>query len=206
MDHHFAYGPDEPAEVAQLIAGTRPPWGDDALRDASPYLIEALLRQVPRPSLQPAYDALLLVLLTDPNPSLAALQVLIRLIQVRLGLAITLSEYRQLLDSLGDVMDQLSSPAACEVALEALEALIDVPSPDRVALEGLVARVVRLFARWHRRVDSIQRKLLADIAAEIGVPEMVKLPITEGGDPDPDVWYVRLQGLSIGCTHSTSAR
>jgi hypothetical protein len=185
-------------ELATLISASRPAWGDEALRDASPYLIDALLRDGPRVSLQQAYDALLLVVLTDPSPSLAAFQAMIGLLHARLVFAVTANEYRELLDSVGDVADQLSSPAACDVALEALEALISVPSPDAVALQGMVSRLVGMFARWHRRVDSVQRKLLAEIAAEIGLPDMVELPTSEGGDSGPDYLCENLQGLSIG--------
>ena len=31
-------------ELSELVSGKRAPWGEEALRDASPYLIEALLR------------------------------------------------------------------------------------------------------------------------------------------------------------------
>jgi hypothetical protein len=190
--------PIHATELANLINASRPHWGDDALRNASPHFIDAILDDGPRASLQPAYDALLLLLLTDPNPSLAALQVIIRLTQARLVFAITVDEYRELLDGVGSVIDQLSSPAACEVALDALEALINVPSPDRVALQGMVSRLVRMFARWHRHVDPLQRKLLGAIAAEIGMPEMVELPSPESGDSEPDDLCETLQGLSIG--------
>lgn len=191
--------PSNAAELTKLIAGSRPTWADEALRDASPYLIEALLRDSSgSSSLQPVYEALLLVLLTDPTPSLPAFQVLTRLVHARLALAITAADYRELLDGLGDVMDQLSSPAVCEAALEALEALVSVPSAERRALEGFVARVVRIFARWHRRVDALQRKLLADIAGELGVPEMVALPVSATHEPESDPLYASLERLRIG--------
>jgi hypothetical protein len=185
-------------ELSSLISASRPAWGDEALRDASPYFIDALLHEGPRVSLQQAYDALLLMLLTDPSPSLAAFQAMIRLLQARLVFTVTADEYRQLLDSVGDVADQLSSPAACEVAIEALEALINVPSPDRVALEGMVAKVAGMFARWHRRVDNLQRRLLRELATELGMPELITQPTIEEPETSQDALSERLRGLDVG--------
>jgi hypothetical protein len=160
-------------ELSELISAKRAIWGEEALRDGSPYLIEALLRDGPRGSLLAVYEGLLLLLLTDPTPSLASLRMLIRLVEARLTLSVDPGSYGDYVDGMGVVIERLSSPAICDVALEALEAVICVPVVDRGVIERLVARVVGLFGKWYRRVEPLQWSLLRRCADELGLVEIV---------------------------------
>ena len=160
-------------ELSELVSAQRAAWGEEALRDASPYLIEALLRDGPRGSMLAVYEGLLLLLLTDPNPSLPSLRMLIRLVEARLTLSVDSRSYRDYVEGMSAVIERLSSPAICEAALEALEAVVSVPIVDPRAIERLVARVVGLFGRWYRRVEPLQWSLLRQCADELGLAEIV---------------------------------
>jgi hypothetical protein len=184
-------------EMVNLVSGSRPVWGEEAIRDASPYLVEALLRNGPRSSFRPIYDALLLLLLTDPSPSTPSFRVLIQLIEARFSVSSDASLYAEWVQGLGDVMDRLSAPVVCDLALDALESLTNVPRPDEVALEAFFGRVLGLFKRWTRRTDVLQRNLLARLADELGVPGLSQEAISAESGAGTDPLSTVLQGTTL---------
>jgi hypothetical protein len=145
------------------------------------------------------YEGLLLLLLTDPNPSLASLRMLIRLVEARLTLSLDSRSYGDYVDGMGAVIERLSSPAICDVALEALEAITCVPVVDGAVTERLVARVVGLFGKWYRRVEPLQWSLLRQCADELGLIEIVpeRLSNDSGDDSDELTNVLRERSLAM---------
>jgi hypothetical protein len=112
-------------------------------------------------------------------------------------MAIDASSYAELVQGLGDVMDRLSSPIICELALDALEALINVPRPDQPALEAFFGRVLGLFKRWSGRIDPLQKSLFARFVDEFGVPGVRVEDIGEETASEVDPLFDALKGTTL---------
>ena len=80
----FLKDPNMVAETADLLLDDRPPWGQEAFRDALPYFVEFCLSVAADVRLRPLCDALFLAITVDAQVSLPQTGALIRVGQARL--------------------------------------------------------------------------------------------------------------------------
>jgi hypothetical protein len=167
-------------EVADLLLGDRPEWGQSALRDALPHLLEFFLGSGAEARLKPVYESLLLLLAVDEQISLPQASALLQVVDVRLQLGVTTPEYREMIRHLAAAIQMVESPSVATTALEAIEVLINAPCPAPSEREEFVAVIAAVFQRWYRRIDAAQCVLLRQLTAEIGVDTQLPEIVSEG--------------------------
>jgi hypothetical protein len=160
-------------ETAELVLEERPAWGQAALRDALPHLLEFVLSRGIHLGLKPIYENLFLAIAVDEQVSLPQVSALIRVADTRLQLGVSRDEYKEILAQLASALDNAGSPAVADLALEALDTLVTEACPDSCEREDFVARVAAIFQRWYRRIDVSQWALLRQLADELRVPDAV---------------------------------
>jgi hypothetical protein len=175
----FAADPSSVAEFADLLLIDRPEWGQAALRDALPYLVEFLLVHGSDPRIKTVLDSLFLAIAMDEQMSLSQFATLTRVVEARLEFGISAEAYTEAITQLNHAIELVASPAAASAGLDALDMLIASPCPQPSARESFVAQVSGFFARWYRRIDASQWALLGQLGSEVGVP-IVAPPAVEG--------------------------
>jgi hypothetical protein len=166
-------------ETAELILADRPSWGQVALRDALPHLLEFFLARGVDARLKPVYENLFLTIALDDQISLPQISALLRAAEARLQLGVSMADYGELVRQLATALDAAESPSVADVALDALDVLVSEACPDAVQRETFVARVAATFQRWYRRIDVSQWALLRHLANELRVPEAVAPQLVE---------------------------
>ena len=161
------------AEIAELILADRPPWGQNALRDALPHFLEFFLSRGPDMRLRPIYENLFVAIAVDDQVSLPQITALLRTAEARLRLGVSATEYEEIVDHLTTAIDNAESPSVVGVALDALDVLASEACPNTRRREDFLACVAAMFHRWYRRIDAAQWALLRRLADELQVPEAV---------------------------------
>ncbi len=184
------------SETADILFAPRPAWGQEALRDSLPYLLEFFARQ-PDVRLKPIYENLFLVIVLDDQMSLPQFRALLRVAEVRLELGVSAAEYKEIVSQLVSAMEALGSPAAADVALDAIDGLISVSCPDPSERQCLASRVQGLFQRWYRRIDASQWALLQRFCEELEVPVTVPRPSTDGEEGQARFDWKMLAGKRV---------
>lgn len=199
--------PDEAANVADLLLAELPEWGQIALRDAMPYLLEFVFTHDPDVRLSALYDSLFLVIAVDDQHSLPQLRGLLRVAEAKMALGMKASAYREAVDVLSQAIQALESPSSIDAALDTLVSLIESPCPLPTARQDFAGAISALCQRWFRHVDASQRVLLHSLSEELGIPlEDARLqPETtaEGG-----AWWDALKGkhLAMYSLHESALR
>ena len=175
----FATDPSAVREVADQLLGDRPPWGQEALRDALPHFCAFCLSGGADPRLKAVYESLFFVIAVDDQVSLPQVNALLKVVDVRLQLGVSGADYRELLGQLSSAIIAVDTPSAATIALEAIEAVVNAASPAPSERQEFVVRVAGVFHRWHRRIDKSQFALLRRLSQELGVPSVVP------EDPEP---------------------
>jgi hypothetical protein len=165
--------PSTVQEIAELLLHDRPEWGEIALRDSLPYILESCAGHGADLRLKPVYENLYLLLAVDDRVSLPQATALLTVVGVRLELGVTGAGYRELVGQLAAAIYAVESPSVAPLALEAIELLINSACPDPAERQNFVVRVAGLFHRWHRRVDKSQLVLLRQLAAELGIESAI---------------------------------
>src|SRR5207245_3318422 len=80
-------------ETADLLLDDRPPWGQEALRDALPYFAEFCMSAGADARLKSVFESLFVAIAVDPQVSLPQTAALIRIAQARLELGVSKDEY-----------------------------------------------------------------------------------------------------------------
>jgi len=155
------------AETADLLLEDRPPWGQEALRDALPYFVEFCLSAGTEARLKPVYESLYVAIAVDPQVSLPQTGALVRITQARLELGVSKTEYADILAQLGSALQAVDSPAVADLALEAFEMLVTEACPDGERRQQFAIEVIGIFQRWYKRIDRAQFALLEELAEEL---------------------------------------
>ncbi len=176
-------------ETAELILADRPPWGQAALRDALPHLLEFFLSKGADARSKPLYENLFLALAIDDQVSLPQIAALLRTAEARLQLGVSSGDYGEIVHQLTSALDAAETPSVADLALDALDILISEACPNGRQREDFVARVVAIFQRWYRRIDPAQWALLRQLADELRVPEALgNLPVDETAESGGSIW------------------
>lgn len=157
-------------DLARLLLEVPTGWGTAALRDSLPYVLEFCVRAGAERRLKPVYESLFLLIATDEQMSLPQVAALLAVVDVRLHLGVSSHEYSDITRQLAIAIRAVSSPAIAEVALNAIEVLVNSMCPSESDRQGFVAEVGSVFQRWRRRIGRDQIVLLQLIAEEVGVP------------------------------------
>ena len=144
------------AETADLLLGDRPQWGQEALRDALPYFVESCMSAGVDARLKPVYESLFLAVAVDPQVSLPQSAALIRIAQARLELGVSKAEYVEILEHVISALQAAESPSVADLALEALEMLVNAACPDVQQRQQFAIQVIAIFQRWYNRIDRAQ--------------------------------------------------
>jgi len=160
-------------KTAELILSDRPPWGQAALRDALPHLVEFFLSKGADARLKPIFENLFLSIAVDDQVSLPQVATLLRVAEARLQLGVSGTEYSEIVHQLICTLEAAESPAVADVALDAMDVLASEVCPQTREREDFVARVAAIFHRWYRRIDTSQWALLRRLADELHVPDAV---------------------------------
>lgn len=161
--------PTTVGQIADLFLSERPEWGQVALRDALPYVVEFFVSGSPTPRLKPVYENLFLTVALDPQISLPQVAALVRIAEARLQLGVSNVEYVEILGHLARAILAVESPAVADIALDALEVVINAPAPVPDERQQFALRVIAVFHRWHTRVDAERFAVLRSLAKELGV-------------------------------------
>jgi hypothetical protein len=102
--------------------------------------------------------------------SLPQVAALLAIVDVRLQLGVSKSEYSDVTRQLALAIRAVNSPAVAEVALNAIEVLVNTMCPSESDRQAFVAEVASVFQRWHRRISQDQMMLLRVLGEEVGVP------------------------------------
>lgn len=176
-------------ETGELILADRPPWGQAALRDALPHLLEFFLSKGADARSKPLYENLFLAIAVDDQISLPQIAALLRTAEARLQLGVSSGDYGEIVRQLTTTLDAAETPSVADLALDALDVLVSEVCPDARQREEFVAHVAAIFQRWYRRVDAAQWALLRQLADELRVPDAVgKLPVDEIADSAGSIW------------------
>jgi len=185
------------AETADLLLDDRPPWGQEAFRDALPYFVEFCLAGGADVRLRPVYDSLFLAITVDAQVSLPQTGALIRIAQARLDLGVSKNEYREILEHVITALQAAESPSVADVALEALEMLVNAACPDVQPRQQFTIRVIAIFQRWYKRVDRAQFVLLGALAEELGMREAMGDLAKEVAESEQGSEWAKLEGKRI---------
>ena len=161
------------SETADLLLDDRPQWGQEALRDALPYFVEFCMSAGTDARLKPVYESLFVAVAVDPQVSLPQTAALIRIAQARLELGVSKAEYVEILEQVISALQAAESPTVADLALEALEMLVNAACPDVQQRQQFAIQVIAIFQRWYKRVDRAHFALLGTLAEELGMPEAV---------------------------------
>lgn len=178
--HAFASDPSAVQEVAELLLHDRPEWGQAALRDALPYLLEFCLVHDTALRLKAIYESLFLILAVDDQLSLPQVAALVKVVDIRLRLGVTQNEYREAIRHLSAAIHAVATPSVAVLALEAIEIVINSACPVPSERQELVATIAAVFQRWYLRIDKASFLLLQHLADELGVADVLPRPVSEG--------------------------
>ncbi len=175
--------------IAELIIADRPQWGQAALRDALPYVVEFFLSKGADARLKPIYENLFLLIAVDDHVSLPQIATLVRVAEARLQLGVSNTEYSEIVHQLISALEAADSPSVADIALETMDVLANEVCADTKEREEFAARVAAVFHRWYRRIDTSQWALLRRLADELGVPDTIgKHPAGEGVADTVSIW------------------
>lgn len=194
---NFVADPSAVHEVADLLLRDRPHWGQEALRDALPYFLGFCLRSGVDPRLKVVYESLFVVIAVDDQVSVPQVSALLKVVDVRLQLGVTIADYRELLAQLSLAINAVDTPAVAMIALESIEAVIAAASPAPSERQAFLIAVAAVFQRWYRRVDKADFILLRHFAEELGVADAVTRPEPEGGESDSRSEWDDLDGKKV---------
>jgi hypothetical protein len=183
-------------DLARLLLEVTTVWGTAALRDSLPYLLEFCVQSGAERRLKPVYESLFLVIATDEQMSLPQVAALLAIVDVRLQLGVSKSEYGDAIRQLALAIRAVNSPAIAEVALNAIEVLVNSMCPSESDRQAFAAEVASVFQRWHRRISQDQMMLLRLIGEEVGVPLELESRASEqvvGGQSE----WATLRGLRV---------
>ncbi|WP_437763389.1 protein DpdD [Sorangium sp. So ce281] len=194
---HFAADPEQVEYTAELLLAELPEWGQAALRDALPYLLEFFLSEGPDTRLAPVYDSLFLLLAVDDHVSIAQLRALVRVADAKLQLGLTVADYREIISQLMRAIEAIGSPSSADLALEVADLLVTVPCLDPAARQHFIIQVAGLFQRWYRRIDAAHWTLLRNLADELGVADAVpRIDANDAAREEGSCWSA-LRGARI---------
>jgi hypothetical protein len=185
------------AETADLLLDDRPQWGQEALRDALPYFVESCISAGVDARLKPVYESLFLAVAVDPQVSLPQSAALIRIAQARLELGVSKAEYVEILDHVISALQAAQSPSVADIALEALEMLVNAACPDVQQRQQFAIQAIAIFQRWYKRIDRAQLALLGTLAEELGTTEAMGSLAKEVSDPHESSKWSQLEGKRI---------
>jgi hypothetical protein len=183
--------------TTDALLGDRPLWGQIALRDALPYLLEVFLSGGADARLRSVYEALFLVVAVDDQVSVPRVGALLRIAEARLQIGVESADYSDVLRELGVAIEAIESPVIVEQALDALDVLVGTACPTPRDRQEFLGRVAALFRRWYRRIDAGQWALLRSFGEELGVPELVQLARPEDGPRETSSIWARLDGKRV---------
>jgi hypothetical protein len=185
------------AETAELLLDDRPQWGQHALRDALPYFVEFCLTAGVDARLKPVYESLFLAVAVDPQVSLPQTAALIRIAQARLELGVSRAEYVEILEHVISTLRAAESPSVADLALEALEMLVNAVCPDVEQRQQFAIQVIAIFLRWYKRVDRVQIALLGALAEELEMADAMGDLAKEVAEPCESSEWSQLEGKRI---------
>jgi hypothetical protein len=168
-----------PAALAEQLLAELPEWGQAALRDSLPYLLDALLARGPDARLKAVYESVFLVVAIDEHVSLPQFSAVTRVAEARVTLGVSPAEYHEIVHQLGRAAESVGSPAVVDLALDAIDMLVNSPCPDVSERQGFAVHVATLCQQWFRRIDAAQWALLRSLTAELGLPDALPPTATE---------------------------
>ncbi len=195
--------------TARALVATRPAWGDEALRAATPHLLGYLLGDKQPRVLKPVLEEFATVLALDDQPREEQLQALTEVTQALIRIGLDADGYRAALRTLCDAWERIGAATLCDWALDALDALVSLASPAPDAREDFFERVVRYVRRHRRRVSPSQRALLDALAAELGLsipPDREDAPVAGTTEVDLAARFSNLRVALYSLRASTLGR
>ena len=169
-------------ETAELLLADRPEWGQTALRDALPFFLEFCMSAGVDARLKSIYESLFLLMALDSQVSLPQVGSLARVAAARFQLGVSNSDYVEILQQLAAAIQAVDSPAVADIALEALESIINTACPDVHQRQQFAFQVIALFHRWHTRLDAAQFAVLRNISRDLGTLDALQ---TQGSEIPP---------------------
>jgi hypothetical protein len=161
--------PEAVQEIADLLLSDRAEWGQAALRDALPYFLEFCISAGTDTRLKPLYEALFLAIALDSQVSLAQVAALLRVSNERFQLGLSSSDYVEILHQIASAIQAVDSPAVTDIALEALETVINSACPNSQERQQFGIQLLALFQRWYGRIEASQFALLKTLLDELGI-------------------------------------
>jgi hypothetical protein len=158
-------------ETADVLLSDRPQWGQDALRDALPYFLEFCMSAGLDARLKQVYESLFVTVAIDPQVSLPQTAALVRIAQARLELGVSKPEYIEIVRQITSAIQAIESPSAADLALQALEMLVNAACPNAQERQQFAVQVIAIFQRWYKRIDRTQFALLKALTNELEMPE-----------------------------------
>ena len=89
---------------------------------------------------------------------------LLKVVDVRLQLGVTVADYRELLGQLSSAINAVDTPSVATIALEAIEIVVNTACPAPPERQGFVVAIAGLFRRWYRRVHRADIVLLQHLS------------------------------------------
>lgn len=159
-----------------LLGCARPVWGEQAFRDAAPYLVRALTSIQQGPSLRPVHEALFLQIATDQDVSTPQWSALADLVDLQASYGMSESSYAQEVDVLGELLEPLGSTPMVLPALSLFERLCELPTPSREALLRFATRLQAMMSSLYGKIDRSDLVLFASLARRVGLEVTVPRP------------------------------
>src|SRR5207247_10239825 len=163
----FLQDANEVQETADVLLSDRPQWGQDALRDALPYFLEFSISAGLDARLKQVYESLFVTVALDPHVSLPQTAALVRIAQARLELGVSKPEYIEVVRQITSAIQAIESPSAADLALEALEMLVNTACPNAQERQQFAVHVIAIFQRWYKRIDRTKFALLKPLTNEL---------------------------------------
>ena len=185
-------------EVGDLLLASRHSWGQIALRDSIPYLLQFFLSGEPDTRLRAVYDNLFLQVATDDQSSVSQTVALATLAETIIALGVDAPRYRDILHQLTRAIESIDSPLIAGPALEIVDSLIILPCADSSARQAILLRVASLFLQHYRRIGRARWLLLQRYAQELQLPEVVTLPPAVPEEEESQNPWIQLESKTIG--------
>jgi hypothetical protein len=184
-------------ETADLLLSERPPWGQEALRDALPYFQEFCMAADADARLKQVYESLFVAVAVDSRVSLPQAAALVRIGQARLELGVSKIEYAEIVHQISSAIQAIESPSVVDLALDALEMLVNAACPEVQERQQFAVQVIATFQRWYTRIDRTQLTLLRTLSDELQMPAAMGGLAKEFAEGTTASEWAQLQGKRI---------
>jgi hypothetical protein len=106
-------------------------------------------------------------------------------------------EYVEILEHVFTALQSAESPSVADVALDALEMLVNAPCPGVEQRQQFAIQVIAIFQRWYKRIDRAQFVLLQALTSELEIAGAMGVLAAKFEEETTTSQWAQLEGKRI---------